>query len=296
MRTLLVLSALLSAVPTLASGPGSIGAVGDSISAGFLAEYSRDSMFSYLKFAADWQAGKGMATHALSWSTGSDPRASSIALRFTELLQLPAFVPVANFSVQAKTAEDMRANQLPQLRSWSQAKLGRAYPELVTIFSGANDICADEIEQITPTDAFRASIQGAVDEVLTASPDARVLLVPMPRATMEGLQTSVGHLKVEGSFLTCQKVWDTYDLIGGCPTLLRSDRTAEQKAALSLKILGYNQAISEIAAASGASVRVAQNVAELILPPSELSIDCFHPNAAGQARLASESWAAVHDW
>ncbi|MFE0422487.1 SGNH/GDSL hydrolase family protein, partial [Streptomyces sp. NPDC058953] len=132
--------------------PGSIAAVGDSITRSFNA----------CVVLADCPES--------SWATGTDTEVRSLAMR---LLGNAAGVSERtwNYAKTGAEAEDLSAQM---------TRAAARKPELVTVMVGANDACSDSADRMTPVADFRASFTGALRELRRTSPKSQVYVSSVP--------------------------------------------------------------------------------------------------------------------
>lgn len=286
--------------------PKSMGAVGDSVTAGTLAGFSRDSAESWTAFVKSTNTGGPIHFPALSWATGSDAASGSFLLRLIDFFHILT-PPTANFAVPGAEVEAVRTLQLPKLSAWSQANLLQKYPELLTVFIGGNDVCAPNLSQMTEIAAFEASLRGLLEDVLLTSPTTRILLVPTPKG-FNSFQKNFAALPIVGSGstnpggkdVTCQDFWDLYEKVGtGCPTVLHRGRDAPWIQAVDDRIAAFDEIMSNLTLELAtqfhmldgrARITLAHSAEQIEVRAEELSVDCFHPNALGQAKLAAAVW------
>jgi lysophospholipase L1-like esterase len=276
-----------------------MGALGDSITAGMLANYRRQSiMYPWNTLRLVWDALSILATPAgkervekreLSWSTGFDPkeRVFSHGARLARLSGLSR-IKAYNSAVSGETSLDVVNTQLPELGEWSRMELGQAYPDYVTLLIGPNDICAKTVEEMVPVDDYYWNIVRVVDEVLSKSPKSRILLSSIPDVEKLRNIAKDAHLH---SGMKCSRLWSTAHV---CPTLTSLSDPAG-RALVKQRVDQYNEALKDVArsrsAYYGDRVRYGWHTFETDYNPNDLSIDCFHPNPSGQEKLAESTWA-----
>jgi lysophospholipase L1-like esterase len=291
--------------PTPSRLPASMGALGDSITAGAIASYSREQASNPL--VQTFLLGKllrGILTKDFSsvespdfsWSTGLDSRqrVMSHAQRLRALVNAqpdaPRFV-AHNSAISGAVARTVRTRQLPELQAWSRLTLGQDAPDYVTLLIGPNDICADKVEDMTSTADYIADVSAVVDEMLEKSPRTRVLMVGLPNiASLQGVAREaklIGRGHIAG---TCGELWKTAKF---CPTLTLEDDPAN-RAIIAERVLQYNEALANLATQRatqfGDRIRFADKVYGHAFTADDISIDCFHPGPRGQNILADESW------
>ncbi|MEV4756577.1 GDSL-type esterase/lipase family protein [Micromonospora sp. NPDC049559] len=237
--------------------PGSIAALGDSITTGFgscvlLASCTRNS-----------------------WSTGDGLRVESHYRR------LQKTNPAIRGHAHNAAAPGARASALP-----AQAETAvRAKAEYVTILIGANDACRGTVDAMTGVDEFRRDLDRALKVLKQGLPKARVLVLSLPDLNR---LWEVGHTE---SRVT--RIWSR----GICPALLANPTsTAEadrrRRAAFADRIDAYNRQLAAACRAYGSRCRYDNGAVHRVRFTLDLvnPLDYFHPNVAGQNRLAEVSW------
>lgn len=238
--------------------PGSMASLGDSITRGFNA------------------CGFYLDCPSRSFGTGDDPAVNSHYLRLL----------AANPAIAGHAFNDARsgakAMDLP-----GQAGVAVAQgAEYVTVLIGANDACAPSEAAMTGVQAFRGYLNTALATLRAGLPSARVLLISIPdlRRLWE-----VAH----GSLLA-RGAWG---LLRFCQSMLaRPTSTAPQdmdrRARVRQRVIDYNAQLADACAGYGPNCAFDGNaVFNYPFTLDQVSgWDYFHPNASGQAILASVSW------
>lgn len=280
--------------------PLSMGALGDSITAGAMANYRRkDAVQTLPLFLA--QALAAFAKNDFtpferrdySWSTGHfglPVEVKSHARRLKELLPFGTNFKVKNAAVSGAESLDVLQDQWPKLRQWSHDKLGRSAPEYVTLLIGANNVCRDLVEDMTPTEVFMSHVGGVMDEILATSPDTHIMVSALP--AIETLRDVASDSKLLG-FAPAETCRDFWELANVCFTLTREEDPA-RRAMVAERVRDYNLALRHYAetrrAQYGDRVRVSWNVYEGRFTDNDISVDCFHPNPEGQNKIADYTW------
>lgn len=240
-----------------ASSVTSIGAMGDSISRAF------DACTLLAECPSK------------SWVTGTDP---SIASHYERLLARNPGVAgrVYNVARVGATSADLPGQA---------TALAATRPSYVTLLMGGNDACAPTVGTMTTPSVFRARVDAALATIYTARPDTRVLVTSVPDLYR---LWQVAHTNA-----VAQAVWS----FGFCRSMLeRPTSTAPTDEArrqqVLARIVAYN---GQLAAAcrTYANCRYDDGaVFNQTFTLAELSpFDYFHPNAAGQKKLAAVTWA-----
>ena len=277
--------------------PKSMGALGDSMSAGALADFQRKNfkmpwtelrlLVKLVRFGATKDVRK-MEARDLSWAGGYDEkqRVYSHSYRLSKMAGLDSQMPTANVAVSGDESKDIW-DQTGRLNDWAESNLNQAYPDYVTLMIGPNDICAETASDMVKTRDYHANIAKSVDEILAQSPNTRILLNSVPN--IERLR-EVAHDKKLHVGLTCEKMWKTLKL---CPTLTTVDDPGEREK-VGQQVIDYNNVLRDIAEtraqSHGDRIRVSRAAYGVDFTENDLSIDCFHPNEFGQEKLAQVSF------
>lgn len=248
--------------PSPASGwnpkPGSIAAVGDSITRGFDA----------CSMLADCPE--------VSWATGTDSLVRSLAVR------LLGTTEVAGRSWN-HAVSGARMVQLPE----QMALAAKERPELVTVMMGANDACRDSVRLMTPVADFRASFEASMRQLRAGAPKAQVYVASVP--DLKRLW-STGRLD-EGA----KRIWnlgvcrsmlaDADDL--GPAAVARRDEVRD-------RVVAYNEVLRDVCAKDRRCRYDGGAVFDFRFTGTQLSPwDWFHPSRDGQARLAEIAYRTV---
>ena len=261
----LLVAVLLGPATTAAAAPplpNRMASLGDSITRGFN--------------ACGWY----VDCPSRSWSTGSSSSVGSHYLRL--LAKNPAIVSYND----AKTGAKMSALAGQVSAAVSQ----RA--EYVTLLLGANDACTSSESTMTSVASFTASLQSGLDALKAGLPNASVLIVSIP--DLKRLWY-IG----KGSW-AARTAWSAYGICQSMlanPTSTSSTDTARRDR-VRQRVVDYNTALASACAAYGSNCRFDGNaVFSYPFVLSQVSTwDYFHPNASGQAALASVTWDAGFGW
>lgn len=248
--------------PTPSPRPGlptSMAALGDSVTTGF------GSCLALATCARN------------SWSTGNGLRVQSHYRRLVEAN------PALRDKARNHAAPGARAAALAG-QATAAARSPAAY---VTVLIGANDVCRRRVEEMTPVATFRAEVDRALDVLKAADPRPRVLVASVPDLYR---LWEIGHTDERAV-----RAWDR----GICPALLVNPTSTAgadvaRRAAVRERIGAYN---AQLAAAcrrygsrcryDGGAVHRVRFTLDMVNP-----LDYFHPNVAGQNKLAEVTWAA----
>ncbi|GAA3273434.1 SGNH/GDSL hydrolase family protein [Dactylosporangium vinaceum] len=244
--------------------PGSIASMGDSISRGFN--------------ACGWY----VDCPSRSFSTGTDTGVNSHYLR---IKAVNAAINGHNYNDAASGA---KVADMPG-QAASAVSQGAAY---VTILIGANDACTSSESSMTSVAAFRASLDSALGALKAGLPGAKVLLISIP---------DLKRLWQVGSgSASARTIWSVF---GVCQSMLANpSSTAAADVArrdrVRQRVVDFNGQLAAACVAYGANCKYDGGaVFGYQFTLSQVSTwDYFHPNAAGQAALASISYAAGFGW
>lgn len=282
--------------------PKSMGALGDSMTAGFLAHFNRKT--SKLPWNQAWLLGqlatfgvtlntKVLESPGLSWATGleKNKRVKSHAERLMGL-GLGSSRRVINEAISGDETQDLLLKQLSELNKESRYRFRTEYPDYVTVLIGANDACADSPEDMTDVGDFYARFYMAMDEMLWNNSNTHILVSHLPN--IEKLRTVAKDADVLGfDALGISKCQDLWEVTGLCPTLTTHEEPSiRQKVAQ--RVRDYNLAMTSVTknlrSQYGDRIRVSERAYQAQFSADNLSLDCFHPNVSGQNILAHETW------
>jgi hypothetical protein len=290
--------------------PESMAAIGDSITAGAVAQFTTQSWYDpkdligmLYRLLRTKMIGSVEPSQRkdLSWATGANNRkwvhSHYAMLSYMAEKSGRGGVHVYNAAVSSEDSGDA-LKQLDRVVHWSVSTYGKGAPDYVTIFIGANDLCNDPGEESTPTGTYRNRISKLVHEVLVRNKKSKVLLVELPNVNRVWEFAREKKLSRFKNFQSCSVLWRNSSL---CQTVL-SDLTPAQRKRSFNQNQEYNrvlrETVSNFAAQSGRygrdRVRLARGFFDQELNFDELSIDCFHPNYRGQSNIGwksfSQSW------
>jgi lysophospholipase L1-like esterase len=239
-----------SAAPPL---PDSMAAIGDSIT----------QAVDVCCFFGNWPG------H--SWSTGNTPldgiashyeriRAQNPAIRGHRWNNAVSGAQMADAPAQARRTVDQGA-------------------QYVTILMGANDLCGWE-GTLTPTATFRAQFEETIDILRAGLPGSRVFV------------SSIADLyqlwRVLRSDPVAQAVWQ---VAGICPSMLRFLNSAADRQRVVDRQAEFQAVLREVCDGWSNCRFDGGLIYEFRFTRDMVSrLDYFHPNLAGQATLAAETW------
>ncbi|MDT0490663.1 SGNH/GDSL hydrolase family protein [Streptomyces griseus] len=248
--------------PASASGwdprPGSVAAVGDSITRGFDA----------CSVLADCPE--------VSWATGSDAGVRSLAVRL--LGASKAAERSWNHAVSGA-----RMVQLPE----QMALAAKERPGLVTVMMGANDACRGSVRLMTPVADFRASFEASMRQLRAGAPKAQVYVASVPdlkRLWSEGRQDE--SIRKVWSLGICPSMLADADDLGPA-AVARRDAVRD-------RVVAYNEVLRDVCAKDRYCRYDGGAVFGFRFTGAQLSPwDWFHPSRDGQARLAEIAYRTV---
>lgn len=244
--------------PAWDSSPGSLAAVGDSITRGFDA--------------------CGVLTDCpdVSWATGSSARVDSLAVRL--LGRAGAAERSWNYAVSGARMADLS----PQM---SQAA-SRA-PALVTVMVGANDACRDSTAAMTSVPEFRAGFEDALSVLREKAPKAQVYVASVPdlkRLWSQGRTNPMG--KQVWKLGVCPSMLADADALDAAAT--------ERRNTVQKRVEEYNAVLKQVCAKDAHCRYDGGAVYAYRFGTDQVSHwDWFHPSVNGQARLAEIAYRKV---
>ncbi|MEH0841609.1 GDSL-type esterase/lipase family protein [Micromonospora sp. CPCC 205711] len=160
--------------------------------------------------------------------------------------------------------------------------------DYVTVLIGANDACRDSIGAMTPVKTYRAQVDRGLRVLRDGRPKAKVLVVSIPDLYR---LWEVGHTDGRAS-----RIWRT----GICPALLANPTSSAaadraRRTAFRKRIDAYNDQLRAACRAYGSRCRYDGGAVHRVrFSLDEVNgLDWFHPNVAGQNRLAEVSFSAA---
>ncbi|MFD5227197.1 SGNH/GDSL hydrolase family protein [Streptomyces qaidamensis] len=238
--------------------PGSVAAVGDSITRGF--------------DACDVLSDCPEA----SWATGGSPEVDSLAVRL--LGRAGAAQRSWNYAVSGARMADLPGQMA--------RAVGRR-PQLVTVMVGANDACRSTPSAMTPVSAFRADFEDSLRSLRKALPKAQVFVASVPnlkRLWSEGRTSPMG--KQVWKLGICPSMLGDPDALDSAATLRRN--TVQKR------VEDYNKVLRDVCAEDKRCRYDGGAVYDYRFGTAQLSRwDYFHPSVNGQARLAEIAYRTV---
>ncbi|EMF26504.1 lipoprotein [Streptomyces gancidicus BKS 13-15] len=238
--------------------PGSVAAVGDSITRGFDA-------CAVLTDCPE-----------VSWATGDSEEVDSLAVRL--LGRAGAAGRSWNYAETGARMED-----LPE----QMARAVRRRPELVAVMAGANDACRESVSAMTPVAEFRADFEAALRTLREALPKAQVYVASVPdlkRLWSQGRTNALG-----------KQIWKLGicpSMLGDADAM--DTAAVERRAAVQQRVEDYNEVLREVCAEDRRCRTDDGEVYAYRFGTAQLSRwDWFHPSVEGQAELAEIAYRTV---
>jgi lysophospholipase L1-like esterase len=216
-----------------------------------------------------------------SWATGTDRLVKS---HHSRILAADPKVKVRAVNVAERGA---RAADLQD----QAEKAVRAKAEYVTVLIGANDACA---RTMTSVGVFRDGIDAALSTLKRGLPTARVLIVSIPdlyRLWQIGHTDRLAQIEwVVAGPLECPSL-----LANATSTARADDRKRHQVAK---RIDDYNRQLDRACQVYGEHCRTDGGSVHRIRFTADLMsrYDYFHPNSAGQRKLADATYPRDFTW
>lgn len=271
-------------------------ALGDSTSTGTLAQYKRSlamspvahvmALYDLLKFALSGGNKQKLSDWKLSWTTGIGSK--KVLSHAARLKKLNPNIAVTNFAEPSARVDRVLKVQVPQLKAWSLATYGQAFPDYLTLMVGANDVCADDLSQSTSTQTFIRTYKNILVEILNSSKNTKVLVSALPPLSDLQYSKDAGLFAFPG-VNNCANFWKVAPL---CKSITHGDEANFKKVEQKVNSINYElkKMITSLRSTYGDRTRFATALAKRSIKKEDLSIDCFHPNAQAQADIASITW------
>lgn len=282
--------------------PRTMGALGDSISVGALAEYKRQSALwpwfqvGLLLEVFNFIAQRKMSifeSRQVAWATGLDPsyRVISHARR---LAYLNPELRIYNAAVSGAVAKNVLQSQVEELSRWSRKVNRQDMPDYVTLMIGGNDLCRNRVDQMTSPSEYQEQIEDIVDRVLAHSPQTRLLVSTTPKVS-DLKQFSRNWVTGFGVLKNCQKVWNLHKF---CQTVTDSTQSAEDRRRVQERMATYHQILRDVVnrrrRVYGDRIRLSDKLYNYEFTKNDLAVDCFHPNFTAHQKIADFSF--VDNW
>lgn len=257
---LLAIAVMLPSAAGAVSYPSSMASTGDSITRAF-----NTSWFPYID------------NPSASWSTGTS---TSVNSHYTRLLQL-------NPAIKSHNLNDAKSGaKMVNLAGQMQTAVGQNV-QYVTALMGGNDLCTSSVDTMTSVDTFRTQFTAAMNVITGGLHGAKVYVVSIP---------NVYHLwELFKDNSSARITWAAFSV---CQSLLAnplSTATADvaRRAAVRKRNIDFNTVLHDVCALYVKCLFDGNAVFNTVFVASNVSTrDYFHPTVAGQAKLASVTWAA----
>jgi hypothetical protein len=294
---------LLVSVGQAQAGRVLIGVMGDSISAGFLADTAASSsgsddpfgpgnpLQSLLKNPIQMET-IGDNKDTFSWASGDEIKSQFVLLRdFLSVRSPGSSLEVLNVAVTGIKAEAMEGQAAQIVDEFHDGAYSAV--EYVTLLIGANDACSDATPDGTPNDQYENSLHKALAKLSEIKQDQRlkVLVSSLPRIPDLGRPEIMDH-PIHG-LSSCRTV--QLDYIKACNPLLDWSTEAEHQARMGI-VLRKNEVLKKVVADAKVlyprlDVFYDEHLANATFEIGDLAIDCFHPNHYAQEKISTGLWA-----
>jgi lysophospholipase L1-like esterase len=233
-----------------AAEPLVLGALGDSLTAGFNSQNFGDNR----KF---------------SWSTGTAAQVNSIRQRLAEITGRP--VVVHNEAIVGSEGSDLDRQVTRVIDN---------KPDFLTITIGANDICTWPEDYDADLIVFQAEVRNALSRLIEARPESKILMPPIPDVYR---MYQIGAL-VSG----CQVRWDLMNICR--PLLAAGRNHEDRMRFVERWRLANQAIASAAAEFPDNVVHDTGVADTAFQQEHLSTIDCFHPSVPGQALFADVAW------
>jgi lysophospholipase L1-like esterase len=208
-----------------------------------------------------------------SWTTGG-ARFDGIRSHYERIRSANPTIDGRNFNLAARGA---RMRHAPSQAATAVSR--RA--QYVTILMGANDACTSSPSTMTSVENFRAQFREAMTTLTDGLPRARVFVASIPNIYR---LWEIYH----GSALA-RTVWRTARI---CQSMLAAANTEGDRQLVLTRVRAFNGVLAEVCAEYSNCRFDGYAVFDFQFARRHVStLDFFHPSLAGQANLASVTWA-----
>jgi lysophospholipase L1-like esterase len=276
------------------NGPEMMGVMGDSISAGTLADFPIPNANDENGSVTEKELQEQVLLEnklTLSWASGIEIRSHYIRLLdYMRRNGEHETLYVDNVSYPGKTSSAMEGQALQLLTDFITG--GYSKVKYITLLIGSNDACSPDSLWGVPPENIRSNLMKAF-RVLSRFPQSdpiRILVVGIPRIP-ELAEPDIRYTKTVLG-LSCEKVRNK--ILRECNSLLTWNTETEYDQKMMI-IENDNRTLREVVQEANQTFPNIQAVYSdrlynLKLPRSILAADCFHPNANGQEQLADQVW------
>ncbi|HVJ63700.1 MAG TPA: SGNH/GDSL hydrolase family protein [Bdellovibrionota bacterium] len=284
--------------------PKTMVSIGDSITAGAVASLSRAQLYNPLylfkllstlgEVVFKWSAYGAVQDRHLSWASGLNSNFSvkSHAHRLAYLhSRAGTQIQVGSVSWSGDTSYDLEV-QVDRALEWNKTRSADGGPDYVTILIGANDICADDVKDMSEDREFYNNVNTAISRLIEANPNAHVVISSLPDVNTLNSVARNSRLMGVYPYAKCEDFWRKVNL---CRTLTRMPEGSLDRYLVGEKVLAYNRILRDIATETNAhtgmqNVKYAPTTYTKAFTDKDISVDCFHPNQKGQNILADATW------
>jgi lysophospholipase L1-like esterase len=244
--------------------PGSMAALGDSITAGF------------------GSCGAFLICGRNSWSAGT---ADAVDSHYRRILAKNAKIEDHARSFAQPGAEsgdlDGQADRAVSMKA-----------EYVTVLIGANDACAADPASMTSVATFRANVDKGLARLKKGLPKSRILVASIPDVYR---LWQVGHTDASAT-----RAWSRLHI---CPAMLAGPTSTakadeDRRREVSARIDDYDEQLRKSCKAYGKRCRWDNDSVHNVRYSLDLvnDIDYFHPNAEGQHEIAAVTYPGRFTW
>jgi lysophospholipase L1-like esterase len=280
--------------------PKTMAAIGDSITAGALAMFSRKDAHDPVAFPKFlYYIGKigftaslhAMESRERSWSSGEK---SNKVQTHADRLQAMAEengseIKIYNAAVSGAASKDIKA-QVDAVLKWSKSN-GQRAPDYITLLIGPNDACAKTNDEMTSKSEYSNNLRNAVYTILEANPKSHILISGIPN--LEHLHDVAQNSSLTGLPPTakCKDIWKIHKF---CNNML-TEQDPEKRHEVTQRIKEYMSEAKKITRDANADfgddqVRFVSEIYDYKFSDNQISFDCFHPDYRGHQALSDLSW------
>lgn len=217
-----------------------------------------------------------------SWSTGTIEEVNSISSRIEKLP-----------NIEAKDNEKLIIKRFNNAKSYSKSNdlINQATvaitqkPELVTILTGANDICVPTLSEMTSPQSYKDNVEEALQLIQRSLPKAKILIASVPNIYT---LWEAGRNNLEAI-----TKWEEASL---CPTMLSNPTSNDEEDVLRRqtaldRIKEYNNILKQLCASIENCKFDNNRIFNTQFTVEDISeVDYFHPSLSGQQKLADSFW------
>lgn len=217
-----------------------------------------------------------------SWSTGTLGEINSVA---SQVEKIP--------NPEAKHNEKAEVKRFNNAKSYSKSNdlINQATitltqrPELITILTGANDICTPSLGEMTSTEEYSSNVEQTLIFLNENLPKSKIIIGSVPNIYTLWEQGKDNEIAVEK--------WNSASL---CPTMLKNptsmhfDDEKRRQSALT-RIKEYNDSLQKLCSRMENCKFDDNRIFESEFTVEDISeVDYFHPSLLGQRKIAEAIW------